>query len=259
MARTGQPSREHIASTRRSLEILELLGAGGALGTNEIARQLATTPSSVSRQLGTLAESRFVEQIPESGRYRLGIRVVELSNAVLARLDVRTIARPFLESLVADIGETATLSVPGDPDAITVDFVPAQRYVQGVAHLGRPSIAHATAAGKVMLAFAGAAPRMPLARFTARTITHADALAAELERIRRRGYADAYEERELGLNAIAAPVFGNSGSLAGIVALQGPVSRFGRAPARRALPGLLEATESVSSNLGSPAASAASR
>jgi len=252
MGRTGQPSREHIASTGRSLAILELLASCGALGTNEIARRLATTASSVSRQLGTLAGSRFVEQIPESGRYQLGIRVVELSNAVLARLDVRTIARPFLESLVAEIGETATLSVPGDPDAVTVDFVPAQRYVQGVAHLGRPSIAHATAAGKVMLAFGGVAARIPLTRYTARTITGPESLAAELELIRRQGYAEAYEERELELNAIAAPVFANSGSLAAIVALQGPVSRFGRAPARRALAPLLEATASVSSKLGRP-------
>src|SRR5580704_15746592 len=168
MARTGQPSREHVASSRRALEILELLAAEGALGTNEMARRLATTPSTVSRQLGTLAESRFVEQEPRSGRYRLGIRLVELANALLARLDVHTVAHPFLESLVAAVGETATLSVPGDRDAITVDFVPAQRQVQGVAHLGRPSIAHATAAGKVVLAFGGVAPRLPLDRYTAR-------------------------------------------------------------------------------------------
>jgi DNA-binding IclR family transcriptional regulator len=257
MARTGQPSREHVGSSRRALEILELLGAEGALGTNEIARRLTTTPSTVSRQLGTLAESRFVEQIPESGRYRLGIRVVELANALLARLDVRTIARPFLESLVAEIGETATLSVPGEPDAITVDFVAAQHYVQGVAHLGRPSIAHATAAGKVMLAYGAAAAGPPLARYTPHTITDADALDAELDLIRRRGFAEAYEERELGLNAIAAPVFASSGSLAAIVALQGPVSRFGHAPARTALPLLLEATGAISSELGRPGAATA--
>jgi DNA-binding IclR family transcriptional regulator len=259
MARTGQPSREHVASSRRALEILELLAAEGALGTNEMARRLATTPSTVSRQLGTLAESRFVEQIPESGRYRLGIRVVELANALLARLDVRTVARPFLESLVAEIGETATLSVPGDPDAITVDFVAAQRYVQGVAHLGRPSIAHATAAGKVMLAFGDAEPVLPLARYTPHTITDGAALAAELDRVRLRGFAEAHEERELELNAVAAPVFASSGSIVGIVALQGPVSRFGRAAARAALPQLLAATEAISSELGRPGAATAPR
>lgn len=246
-----------MASTRRSLEILGLLADGGALGTNEIARRLATTPSTVSRQLGTLAEARFVEQVPESGRYQLGIRVVELANSLLARLDVRTVAHPFLEDLVAAVGETATLSVAGEPDAITVDLVAASSQVQGVAHLGRPSIAHATAAGKAMLAFAGVEPEPPLQRYTERTITDPSALAAELALIRRRGYAEAFGERELDLNAIAAPVFGSDGALAGVVALQGPTRRFGRAAARRALPLLLAATASVSADLGCPALPAA--
>ena len=74
--------------------------------------------------------------------------------------------------------------------------------------LGRPSVAHATAAGKVMLAFTGRPVRPPLAAYTERTITDPRALEEELERIRRRGWADAYEEREPELNAIAAPVSG---------------------------------------------------
>ena len=228
MARTGQPSRERVASTQRSLEILNVLAELGPLGTNEIARRLGTTPSTVSRQLGTLAAARLVEHVAESGRYRLGIRLVELGNAVLARLDVRAIARPHLESLVAAVGETATLSVPGDPDAVTVDFVAAEHYVRGVAQLGRPSIAHATAAGKVMLAFGERKPPASLRTYTERTIVDQNELAAGLEKIRARGWGAAYEERELGLNAIAAPVFSDGGSLAAILALQGPVARFGR-------------------------------
>ena len=250
MARTGQPSRERVASTQRSLEILDVLADAGPLGTNEIARRLATTPSTVSRQLGTLAEAKLVEHVPESGRYRLGIRLVELGNAVLARLDVRAIARPQLESLAAAVGETVTLSVPGDPDAVTVDFVPAQHHVQSVAQLGRPSIAHATAAGKVMLAFGGRKPAASLRSYTARTIVDHDELAAALQKIRGRGWAAAYEERELGLNAVAAPVFSDGGGLAAILALQGPVARFGRNTARAALPQLLKAAGEISGELG---------
>jgi DNA-binding IclR family transcriptional regulator len=170
---------------------------------------------------------------------------------VLARLDVRDIARPHLEALVVEVGETATLSVPADPDAITIDFVPTEHYVQGVARLGRPSIAHATAAGKVMLSFSGRRPSDPLAAYTERTITDPAALAAELEQVRRRGWAEAFEEREPELNAIAAPVFGSGGELAGIVALQGPTPRFGRAAARKALPPLLERSARISRELGS--------
>jgi IclR family acetate operon transcriptional repressor len=251
MARTGQASRERVASAQRSLAILDVLAAEAELGTNEIARRTGATASTASRQLGTLVESGLVERVPASGRYRLGIRLVELATIVLARLDVRAVAHPHLEALVAAVGETATLSVPGDPDAVTIDVVRSPQYVQGASQLGRPSIAHATAAGKVMLAFDGRRPAPPLTAYTERTITDPDELDAELERVRRRGWADAYAEREPGLNAIAAPVWSSDRSLAGIVALQGPIPRFGRAAARDALPLLLERTAAVSIELGS--------
>jgi IclR family acetate operon transcriptional repressor len=251
VARTGQPSRERVAAAQRSLAILDVLAENGALGTNEIARRTGANASTVSRQLGTLVEAQLVERVPDTGRYRLGVRIVQLANSVLARLDVRTVARPHLEALANDVGETATLSIPADPDAVTVDFAVADRYVQGAARLGRPSIAHATAAGKVMLAFTGRRPTPPLTAYTERTITNLAELEAELERVRARGWADAYEEREPELNAIAAPVWASGGTLAGIVALQGPVRRFGRAQARRALPLLLDRTAAISRELGS--------
>jgi DNA-binding IclR family transcriptional regulator len=250
MPPTGQPSRERVASSQRALAILDLLAAEGPLGTNEIARRLGTTASTVSRQLGTLVGSHYAEHEPETGRYRLGLRLVHLANLVLLRLDLRTVARPHLEALVEQTGETATLSVAGDPDAVTIDSVPGRHQVQGVTQLGRPSVAHATAAGKIALAFTGRRPLPPLEAYTGRTITDPAALETELERIRRVGFADAYEERETGLHAIAAPVFGSDGSLAGIVALQGPLPRFGRAAARSALPLLLASAGSISEALG---------
>jgi DNA-binding IclR family transcriptional regulator len=250
VARTGQPSTDVLTAALRSFAVLDLLAESGSLGTNEIARRTETTPSTVSRQLGTLVAARLVEFDEETGRYRLGVRLVQLGNAVLARLDVRLAARPHLEALVAELGETATLSVPADPDAITIDFVAAPHYVQGVTHLGRPSIAHATAAGKVMLAFTGRRPTPPLAPYSERTITDPAALDAELEQVRARGWADAYEEREPGLNAIAAPARSSRGELAGIIAVQGPIPRFGRGAARKALPRLLERAAAVSAELG---------
>jgi IclR family acetate operon transcriptional repressor len=250
MARTGQASTARVAALTRSLAIVDVLAAGGELGTNELARRVGATASTVSRQLGTLVEARLVEHDPQTGRYRLGLRLVELANTVLLRLDVRTVARPHLEALVAELDETATLSVPGDPDAVTVDFVRSQQYVQGNTRVGRPSIAHATAAGKVMLAFTGRRPGPPLRAYTERTITDPDRLASELERVRKRGYSEAFEERERELNAIAAPVWASDGNLAGIIALHGPTPRFGRAAARQAVPALLTHADAVSRALG---------
>jgi DNA-binding IclR family transcriptional regulator len=254
MAKTGQPSTARVASAQRSLAILDVLADEASLGTNEIARRLGTSASTTSRQLATLVEGGLVEHVPATGRYRLGIRLVALATSVLNRLDVRAIAHPHLEALAADVGETATLSVPSDPDAITVDVVRAPRYIQDSSQLGRPSIAHATAAGKVMLAFDGVLPARSLQAYTPRTITDAQELEAEVERVRRRGWADAFEEREVGLNAIAAPVWASDGALAGIIALQGPVPRFGRTAARAALPALRDRAAAISTELGSQSA-----
>jgi DNA-binding IclR family transcriptional regulator len=120
-----------------------------------------------------------------------------------------------------------------------------------VSRLGRPSIAHATSAGKVMLAFSGRElPDGPLRAYTSRTITDPQALAAEIEQVRARGYAQAVGEREPGLTAIAAPVRSARGELEAIVALQGPSERFDDEAVARALPFLLERAGAVSRELG---------
>ena len=251
MARTGQPSSRDVEATVRAVQVLDALAEGGELGTTDIARRTGISASTVSRQLGTLARLGLVEHVPASGRYRLGVRILRLANAVLGRLDLRDVARPKLEDLVRQVGETATLSIPGDGDAITVDFIPSEHYLQGVTRLGRPSVGHASSAGKVMLAFGNVPlPRGKLASYAPRTITDPAALAEEIARVREQGWAEAVEEREVGLSAIAAPVWGASGELAAVVALQGPTSRFDEAAMRVALPQLLASARKISLALG---------
>jgi len=251
MARTGQPAVRHVAAVERSFAVLDALSDGGELGTNEIARRTGINASTVSRLLATLASARFVEHVSASGRYRLSLRLIELGNAVLGRLDLRELARPHLQALVRETGETATLSAPGEHDAITIDFAHSSSVVQSVAQLGRPSVGHATAAGKVMLAFGDVElPSEPLTAFTARTISTRAALARELEHVRERGFAEAREEREEGLAAIAAPVRDSAGALAGIIGLQGPAPRFDAVAVRVAAPILLEHSAAVSTQLG---------
>jgi IclR family acetate operon transcriptional repressor len=251
MARTRQPSTRRIGAAERAISVLDTLAEAGELGTNEIARRTGMTPSTVSRQLGTLAASGLVERNAANGRYRLGLRIVHLANAVLARLDVRTVARPHLEELVRQTGETATLSVPGEDDAVTIDFIPGSHQIQPVSRLGRPSVAHATSAGKVMLALSGRSlPDGPLRSYTPHTITDSKQLAVEIARVREQGWAQAIEEREPGLSAIAAPIRSSRGELEAIIALQGPSSRFDRKAVDAALPLLLERANAISGELG---------
>ena len=252
MSRTGQPAVRHVAAVERAFAVLDALADGNhELGTNEIARRTGINPSTVSRLLATLAGAGFVEHVAESGRYRLGLRLVHLGNAVLARLDLRDVARPHLQELVAATGETASLSAPSEHDAVTVDFVQSASSVQSVARLGRPSVANATAVGKVLLAFGDAElPPGELTRYTVRTVTDRAAVAREIDEVRAQGWARAAGEREDDLNAVAAPIFGSRGELAAILGVQGPASRFGPEAMTAALGPLLEHARAVSEHLG---------
>ncbi len=235
-------SERPIAAVQRALAVLDCLAAEPAdLGTNEIARRVGSNASSVSRLLATLAREEYVRRVPSTGRYRLGLRLVELGHSALARVDLREVARPHLIALTAVSGETATLSVPGEETPMTVDFVQSPSSVRSVAQLGRPAVPHATATGKVFLAYrevkrdhfgadpsnrAGAYADRALIAYTRRTITDPRSLAEELAGVRAHGFAQALGERENELNAIAVPVLAAGGELVAMLGLQGPASRF---------------------------------
>ena len=252
MARTGQPAGRRVAAVQRALAVLdELAGTQADLGTNEIARRTLINASSVSRLLATLTDAGLVEHSSETGRYRLGLRLLELGNAVLERLDIRPIARRQLQALVDATGETATLSVPGEAVSITIDVVQSTSTVQSVARLGRPGVGHATATGKIVLAFAGVPlPAGRLTRYTERTIVDRVALERQLALIRARGWAEAIGERELDLNGIAAPVLDRRGGLVSVLGVQGPAPRFDRAAMRAALGPVLASAAAISTGLG---------
>ena len=164
-----------LGSVERAVALLEALAAaGGPLGTNELGRRTGINASTVSRVLATLLAAGYVEREPGAQRWQLGLRLVHLGNAALARLDLRELARPLLEQLVRETGETATLSLPAQGEGVTVDFAPSPHSVSSRAEIGRASVAHATAVGKLVLAHvpgALASLSEPLERYTPRTLT----------------------------------------------------------------------------------------
>ena len=251
MPRTGKPAIRHVAAVERALAVLDAVAEAEDVGTNELARRTGINASTVSRLLATLAARGLVRHVEETGRYQLGPRLVQLGGAALAGLDLRELAQPALTALAAETGETATLSVPGEPDAITIDFVQSSSSVQSVARVGRPSVAHATATGKVALAFGAAELEAgSLRAYTERTTTDRQTLAAELSRVRERGFAQALGEREDDLNAVAAPVFGTRGEVVAILGVQGPASRLDAAAVQQASVVLLARAGKLSLSLG---------
>jgi DNA-binding IclR family transcriptional regulator len=217
---------------QRAVAILgELADARTELGTNEIARRTGINVSTISRILATLVGGGLVEYVSATGRYRLGLGVVQLANAMHERLDIRSLAQPHLTELASRTKETATVSVPGEHGAITLDFVQSPLSVRSVAEIGRPSAAHATAVGKVFLAHGGTLPAGGLISYTERTIV--DVAALEVE----------------DLNAVAVPVLTPNGMLAAILGVQGPAVRFNQKAMRSAAELLTERAALISSAL----------
>jgi DNA-binding IclR family transcriptional regulator len=250
VARTGQPASRQVAAVQRAVAILgELAEARTELGTNEIARRTGINVSTISRILATLVSGGLVEYVPATGRYRLGLGVVRLANAVHERLDIRSLAQPHLAELASQTKETATVSVPGEHEAITLDFVQSPLSVRSVAEIGRPSAAHATAVGKVLLAHGGTLPAGDLTSYTERTVVDAAVLETEVARARERGWAEAAGEREEDLNAVAVPVLSPAGTLVAILGVQGPAARFNPKAMRSVAELLMERAALISSAL----------
>lgn len=216
--------------------MLELLAdAGTGLGVTDLARALEVHKSTASRLLATLGEHGLVERGGTSEKYRLGPGLARLASAAAPRLDLPAAARPVLRSLAARTRETVNLAVLEGHRVVNVDQVTAPNQVVSVDWVGKETPLHCTSNGKALLAFlpAGERRRMlagPLGRLTPHTVVCVAALERQLEGVRRDGFACAVEELELGLNAVAAPVWDAEGRVVAAVSVAGPAYRV---PPRR--------------------------
>jgi DNA-binding IclR family transcriptional regulator len=200
-------------------------------GVSELSRELGLHKSTVSRLMRTLEHGGLLARNPDTERYRLGVDLIGLASQVVSFMDVREVARPFLRQLADACQETVNLSVLDGGRVVNLEqFVPQSRRIKNVGRVGRRMCVHCTAAGKVFLAYlpSGAVDRLlsrPLQRFTPQTVTDPDRLRAELERVRRQGYAIVKEELEEGLNVVAAPVRDHTGQVGASVSAAGPAFR----------------------------------
>lgn len=229
-----EPRELSVRSVERAMAILELLGQGPKTGA-DVARSLGVHRSTALRLLSTLERRAFVERDLRTARYRLGRRLAQLAGEVGVGLDLRQQARPVCERLAADSGETATFELLIDDGIVPIEQATASTSVVTINWLGRRYPVHCTASGKAFLAFGSASTRerllaRPLARITPRTVTDRKQLERELDQARRSGIARTHEELEMGLDAIAAPVFGADGEIVAALDVSGPSHRLRQRP-----------------------------
>ena len=220
-----------IRSVDRAVAILDLLAQDGWRAGAEVARELGVHRSTALRLLGTLERHALVERDPRTAKYRLGRRLPQLARVVSGELDLRHVARPVCEALAASSGETVTLDVLDGDEIVPIEQSTGSTAFVSVNWLGRRTPVHCTASGKVILAFATDLVRQrvlarPLAPMTPRSITDVAELEKQLVVARVGGFARTFEELEVGLDAIAAPVFSTDGDVVAAIDVSGPAHRL---------------------------------
>jgi DNA-binding IclR family transcriptional regulator len=173
-----------------------------------------------------------VEQDSVTDKYRLGLRLVELGASVLRDLDLVDRARPYLERLASETGETVNLSVLQGAEALFVDKISSQRFLRTVTHVGARFPLHCTGVGKAMMAhlrddkLEALLASEPLDRHTPATIVDPEKLKVHLNLVRTRGYAIDDEEFIAGVRCVAAPILGPDGYALGAISVAAPSARL---------------------------------
>ncbi|HLZ95904.1 MAG TPA: IclR family transcriptional regulator [Candidatus Dormibacteraeota bacterium] len=244
-----------IRSVDRAVGILDLLAREGWSTGADVARGLRVHRSTALRLLATLDRHGLVERDPRTSKYRLGRRLVQLASSVRGEVDLRQVARPVCEALARALGETVTLDVLDGAEIVPVEQASGSTSVVSVSWLGTRSPVHCTASGKVILAFTSEEQRAkalerPLERRTSRTIVERPELGAQLARARDQGYAATFEELEVGLNAVAAPVRTAGGDVIAAIDVSGPAHRIDPAARPELIRRTVEAADDLSRRLG---------
>ncbi|MGH9350561.1 MAG: IclR family transcriptional regulator [Terriglobia bacterium] len=211
------------------LDILARNNKDQSLG--ELTETLGLHKSTTHRLLKILERHRFVERDAASGKYLLGSRLLELGMRVAARLDIPELARPHLERLSRESGETAHVGILRDGEVFSIANVEGHHTLRTPATVGRKTPAHCSSLGKALLAFLPAEEvdamisRHGLKAYTRNTLTRPRALKTELQMVRERGYAVDEEEFEEGLKCISAPVFDHTGKAIAAISIAGAAFR----------------------------------
>jgi DNA-binding IclR family transcriptional regulator len=228
-----------VQSVRRATRILRELAAGGPrLGVTELADRMGLAKPTVHGLLRTLEADGLVVQDAETGKYQLGPALLQLGNAYLDTQELRTRSVTWADSLATRTGEAVWVAVLNVDHVLVVHHAFRPEGAVQILEVGASIPWSTSALGKAIVAVGPAELRErlmagELAVLTGASITEIEELNAQLEQVRRVGYAVDDQESTLGDAGIAAPVFDRSGQVIGAIGIVGPVERVLVEPARQ--------------------------
>ena len=227
--------RYYIRSLAKGLSVLEAFSeAGDSLTLSDIAAALQVNTTAATRLCYTLTELGYLQR-DENKRYTPTPKVLLLGHSAVSKLGWYGIARYYLESLFADVKETVNLTVPQEVDILYVITIRKNKYLPFDVQVGTRLPVHCTAMGKVLMAMGPSEDvrvtleKLEFQPLTSHTITSLDRFMAELDEVRRKGYAVNDEELSLGNRAIAAPIMGENGCAVAAVSIAAQTVNYSRA------------------------------
>lgn len=248
-------STEGVQAVVFALQILEFMAVQSeAVGVTELATAFGTTKSRIFRHLRTLLLQGYILQ-DDAGRYKVGSRLVALGNAVMQNFDLFQISAGIMRALRDKVGSSVVLGQMDDEGLRVLSVVPGKSLMEITVRPGSIMGYHSSAQGKIALAygnpeFSTRVLRKPLEQHSPQTITDVAQLRAELELVKKRGWAAAPGEAVTGLNAVAAPLFDVRGALIGTLAVVDSVQFLPEHPTPELINHLTNAAHQISSDLG---------
>ncbi len=251
----GRAPDAPISSVGNALKLLEMFEGNRHVRVAEVGRQLGVARSTAHRLLQVLHTHGFVEQQSDSRAYSAGPALIRMAVSVVGSLDLRTVARPVMTDLVEELGETVHLSVLRGADIFFVESIETSKALRVGGRAGASRPAHATAAGRVLLAelsledLLRVLPDAELAGLTPRTLTSRSELVALLQVVQKQGYATSFGESEEEVSSVAVPVHDSRGHVAAALAVAAPPSRLQEEQAATVAATLTAGARRISSSL----------
>ncbi len=243
-------------AVERALNILEAAAQRREGLTNaEISRKLGIPKSSASYILRTLEKRSYLRREAETGRYRLGLKILSLGGDAQANLDIADVALPFMRSLVERIHLTVHLAVLDQGEAVYIEKVEAPGFFKVNTWVGRRMFLHSTSVGKCLLAWLPKhevetiAKQQGLKKRTSETITSMPKLLADLEHVKQSGYAVDDEENSLGARCLGAPIFDTVGNVTAALGASGTLTQTDEVNMPRIIEALKETARRISRQL----------
>lgn len=244
-------------AVERALAMLEAVAQEPeGLSNAEISRKLQIPKSSASYILRTLEKQAYLNRDVESGKYRVGLKILSLSRGALSGIDVREVALPIMRHLMEKTNLTCHLAILDGPDAVYIEKVEPQGFIRMDTWVGRRMRVHATSVGKSLVAYISQEKLQKILadrgmeKRTAKTITTLPRLLKELEKVRAQGYSVDDEENNMGARCVGAPIFDQSGNIEAALGLSGTINQVNPNTMPRILEALKDAARHISMQLG---------